>query len=63
MCEQSVALCYFSITDLGILLMTSNFIVKVQYYYYYYYYYYRISHLSALAGKYSPILGFSNQQD
>ena len=31
--------------------------------YYYYYYYYRISHFSALAGKYSPILGCSNQQD
>ena len=30
---------------------------------YYYYYYYRISHFSALAGKYSPILGCSNQQD
>jgi hypothetical protein len=28
-----------------------------------YYYYYRISHFSALAGKYSPTLGFSNQQD
>ena len=33
------------------------------YYYYYYYYYFRISHFSALAGKYSPILGCSNQQD
>ena len=32
-------------------------------YYYYYYYYYRISHFSALAGKYSPILGCNNQQD
>ena len=32
-------------------------------YYYYYYYYYRISHFSALAGKYSPILGCVNQQD
>jgi plasmid replication initiation protein len=30
---------------------------------YYYYYYYRISHFSALAGKYSPILGLSNQQN
>ena len=28
-----------------------------------YYYYYLISHFSALAGKYSPILGCSNQQD
>ena len=28
----------------------------------YYYYYYRISHFSALAGKYSLILGCSNQQ-
>ena len=27
------------------------------------YYYYRISRLSPLAGKYSPILGCSNQQD
>jgi hypothetical protein len=27
------------------------------------YYYYRISHFSALAGKYSPILGCSNQHD
>jgi len=27
------------------------------------YYYYRISHFSALAGKYSHILGCSNQQD
>jgi hypothetical protein len=33
------------------------------YYYYYYYYYYLISHFSALAGKYSPIMGFSNQKD
>jgi len=31
--------------------------------YYYYYSYYRISHFSALAVKYSPILGCSNQQD
>ena len=39
---------------------------KVQSYYYYYYYYHhhhRIFHFSALAGKYSPILGCSNQQD
>ena len=41
----------------------------LNYYYYYYYYYYhhhhhhRISHFSALAGKYSPILGCSNQND
>ena len=28
----------------------------------YYYYYYRISHFSALAGKYSPILLFSNHR-
>ena len=27
------------------------------------YYYYRISHFSVLGEKYSPILGFSNQQD
>jgi len=38
------------------------------YYYYYYYYYYHhhhllVFHLSALVGKYSPILGCSNQQD
>ena len=30
---------------------------------YYYYYYCLIPDFSALAGKYSPILGFSNQQD
>jgi hypothetical protein len=36
--------------------------LEVYYYYYYYYYYYRISHFSLLAGKYSPILGFSNQK-
>jgi hypothetical protein len=30
---------------------------------YFYYYYYLISHFSVLAGKYSPILGFSNQQE
>jgi hypothetical protein len=28
-----------------------------------YYYSHRISHFSDLAEKYSPILGFSNQQD
>jgi len=27
------------------------------------YYYYRISHFSALAGKYSPILGCCNQEE
>jgi hypothetical protein len=32
-------------------------------YYYYYHHRNRIPHFSALAGKYSPILGFSNQQD
>jgi len=32
-------------------------------YYYYYYYYHLISHFSALAGKYSPLLGCSNQQN
>ena len=42
--------------------------IHADYYYYYYYYYYgrrrrRISHISALAGKYSPILGITNQQD
>ena len=43
--------------------------IKLLLYYYYYYYYYqhhhhhRISHVSDLAGKYSPILGCSNQQD
>jgi len=29
----------------------------------YYYYYYRIFHFSTLAGKYSPILGYSSQPD
>ena len=33
------------------------------YYYYHHYHHHRISHFSALAGKYSPILLFSNQQD
>jgi hypothetical protein len=37
--------------------------VYCYYYYYYYYYHHLISHFSALAAKYSPILGFSNQQD
>ena len=32
-------------------------------YYYYYYHHHQISHFSALAGKYSPVLGCSNQQD
>jgi len=40
---------------------------QIYYYYYYYYYYHhhhhRISHFSALTGKYSPILGCCNQQD
>ena len=41
---------------------------KGAYYYYYYHHHHnhhhhRISHFSALAGKYSPILGCSNQQD
>jgi len=31
-------------------------------YVHYYYYYFRVSHFSALARKYSLILGFSNQQ-
>jgi hypothetical protein len=33
------------------------------YYYYHHHHHHRISHFSALAGKYSPTLGFSNQQD
>jgi len=41
----------------------SSFFSLLAIYYYFYYYYYRISHFSALAGKYSPILGCSNQQD
>jgi hypothetical protein len=41
----------------------SAWLSRSHYYYYYYYYYYRISHCSPLAGKYSPILVFSNQQD
>jgi len=42
---------------------TTALAIHIYYYYYYYYYYFRISHLSALAGKYSPIQGFSKQQD
>jgi len=30
---------------------------------YYYYYQHQISYFSALAGKYSPLLGCSNKQD
>ena len=33
------------------------------YYYDYYHYHHLIFHFSALAGKYSPILGCSNQHD
>ena len=43
-----------------------NKIIWGLYYYYYYHHhhhYHRISHFSALAGKYSHILGCSNQQD
>ena len=39
--------------------------VAENYYYYYYYHHHhhhRISHFSSLAGKYSPILGFSNHR-
>jgi hypothetical protein len=32
-------------------------------YYYHHHHHHRISRFSALAGKYSPILGFSNQQN
>jgi hypothetical protein len=49
-----------------IVLSVFHIVIYLYYYYYYYYYYHhhhRISHFSALAGKYSPILGFSNQQD
>ena len=50
-----------------------NFRSVLYYYYYYYYYYYHHHHhhhhhhrnslFSALAGKYSPVLGCGNQQD
>ena len=48
--------------------LSEGYYLPLSYYYYYYYYYYhhhhhRIFHFSALAGKYSPILGCSNQQD
>ena len=33
------------------------------YYHQHHHHHHRISHFSALAGKYSPILGCSNQQD
>ena len=36
---------------------------KGYYYYHHHHHRHRISHFSALAGKYSPILGCSNQQD
>ena len=39
------------------------YIVYYYYYYYYYYYHHLISQFSALAGKFSPILGCGNQQD
>ena len=39
------------------------FYVSTYYYYYYHLHHHRISHFSALVGKYSHILGFSNQQD
>jgi hypothetical protein len=39
-------------------------IVVIYYYYsHHHHHHHRVSHFSALAGKYSPILGFSNQQD
>jgi len=41
-------------------------IYLLRYYYYHYHHHHhhhRIPHFSALAGKYSPILGFSNQQN
>jgi len=41
----------------------NNIEVKYKTKNYYYYYYYRIFHFSSLAGKYSTILGCSNQQD
>jgi len=51
----------------GLLLcMVRSAITHLSYYYYYYHHHHRrrrISHFSAFAGKYSPILGCSNQQD
>ena len=45
--------------------LAQKFQKGIQGYYYYddYHHHHRISHFSALAGKYSPILGCSNQQD
>jgi len=38
-------------------------LVTDYYYYYHHHRHHRISHFSALVGKYSPILGRSNQHD
>ena len=49
-----------------LLMSLVSIIINVYYYYYYYHHHHhhhRIFHFSALAGKYSPILGCSNQQD
>ena len=38
-------------------------LVELVYYYYHHHNHHLVSHFSALAGKYSPVLGCSNQQD
>ena len=59
-------------TQMIILLMTTAQDVSMHtvhdsshyyYYYYYYHHHHQISHFSALAGKYSPILACGNEQD
>ena len=37
--------------------------MELNYYYYHHHHHHRISHFSALTGKYSPILGCINEQD
>jgi len=45
------------------LIITGTTFAYYYYYYYHHHHHHRISYFSALAGKYSPILGCSNQQD
>ena len=61
--------CHYDPSSLKVSLSLSTYKIKFQnsqlFYYYYYYHHHhhhRVSHFSALAGKYSPILGCSNQQ-
>ena len=51
----------FYVLMLNELLSSIGYIARYYYYYYYYHHHHRISHFSGFAGKYSPILGCSNQ--